>query len=478
MRKKIIAVLITIIFFGTGFLSVSAVEINLTKKINFYNLNERLVPIPGDMKGDQLQFDTGIENPREIYIPNIEPICVDDIIVSIIEKLDEELILEYLENLTSFGPRVTDTDACDRSGEYIYNEFIDMGLDTRFQYWDNDNDLHGYNIEATINGYDSSNDEVYIICAHYDSVKDSPGADDDGSGAAAVMAAAKLMSNYICKNTVKFVAFSGEEQGLVGSFYYVDEALNNNTNIAGVLNVDMIGYSVTEEDTKYLNVYQDTNNPLEWLTDYTINVSEKYNSFINLEIVPRGYSWGSDHYYFWQAGYNAIFYAESNFNDYYHSPEDTIENMNISYAVKNSKLIIATLAELAEITDLQAPIKPIITKGESNGKFGEEYKYSAVTTDPQNDEIYYLWDWGDNTDSDWIGPYESGIEYETSHSWEKRGNYIIKVKAKDSDGYESEWSDPLSVSMPKYEQTKTILQKLVLLLMKFEEKISYFKTNL
>ena len=155
MRKKIIAVLIAIIFFGTGFLSVSAVEINLTKKINFYNLNEPLVPIPGDMKGDQLPFDTGIENPREIYIPNVEPICVDDIIVSIIEKLDEELILEYLENLTSFGPRVTGTDACDRSGEYIYNEFIDMGLDTRYQYWENDNDLHGYNIEATINGYDS-----------------------------------------------------------------------------------------------------------------------------------------------------------------------------------------------------------------------------------------------------------------------------------------------------------------------------------
>ena len=260
--------------------------------------------------------------------------------------------------------------------------------------------------------------------------------------------------------------------------HYVQEALNNNTNIAGVLNVDMIGYSETEEDTKYLNVYQDTNNPFEWLTDYTINVSEEYYNFINLEIVPSGWTWGSDHYYFWEAGYSAIFYAESNFNRYYHSPEDTIENMNISYTVKNSKLIIATLAELAEITDLQAPIKPIITKGQSNGKFGEEYNYSALTTDPQNDEIYYLWDWGDNTDSDWIGPYESGIECEISNTWEKRGNYIIKVKAKDANGYESEWSDPLSVSMPKYEQTKTIMQKLLLLLMKFEEKISNLKTNL
>ena len=477
MRKKIIAVLIAIIFFGTGFLSVSAVDINLTKKINFYNLNEPLVSIPGDMKGNQLPFGSGFESPREIYISNVEQVCVDDNIVSLIEKLDEELILEFLENLTSFGPRVTGTEACDRSGEYIYNEFIHMGLDRRYQYWES-NDLHGYNIEATINGYDSTNDEVYIICAHYDSVPGSPGADDDGSGVAAVMAAAKLMSNYICKNTVKFVVFSGEEQGLFGSYYYVEEALNNDTNIAGVLNVDMIGYSVTEEDIKYLKVYQNINNPLEWLTDYTINVSEQYYNFINLEIVPSGWSGGSDHYYFWEAGYSAIFYAESNFNDYYHSPEDTIENMNISYTIKNSKLIIATLAGLAEITDLQAPIKPIITKGELDGKFGREYNYSALTTDPQNDEIYYFWDWGDDTDSGWIGPYESGIECEISNTWEKRGNYIIKVKAKDSNGYESEWSDPLSVSMPKYEQTKTILQKLVLILMKFEEKISNFKINL
>ena len=218
MKKKTIVVLITILFFSTGFLSVSAVEIDLTKKINFYNLNQPLVPIQGDMKGNQLPFGSGFKNPREIYIPNVEPICVDNNIVSLIEKLNEGVILEFLENLTSFGPRVTTTEACNKSGEYIYNEFVDMGLDTRYQYWEINN-KYGNNIEATINGYNNTNDEVYIICAHYDSVKDSPGADDDGSGVAVVMAAAKLISsNYICKNTVKFVAFSGEEQGLLGSY--------------------------------------------------------------------------------------------------------------------------------------------------------------------------------------------------------------------------------------------------------------------
>ncbi|MCJ7572561.1 MAG: hypothetical protein MUO82_11935 [Candidatus Thermoplasmatota archaeon] len=115
MKKKTIVVLITILFFSTGFLSVSAVEIDLTKKINFYNLNQPLVPIQGDMIGNQLPFGSGFKNPREIYIPNVEPTCVDNNIVSLIEKLNEEAILEFLENLTSFGPRVTTTEACNNS---------------------------------------------------------------------------------------------------------------------------------------------------------------------------------------------------------------------------------------------------------------------------------------------------------------------------------------------------------------------------
>src|SRR4030042_1280364 len=161
MTKKIIAVLIAIIFFSTSFLSVSAFEINLTKKINFYDVNEPLIPIPGDMKEEQLPFNSGFESPRKIYIPNVEPIRIDANIVSLIENLNEDVILEFLENLTSFGPRFTDTEACDKSGDYIYNEFIDMGLDARYHYWNNDNDLSGTNIEATINGYDDTIDEVY-----------------------------------------------------------------------------------------------------------------------------------------------------------------------------------------------------------------------------------------------------------------------------------------------------------------------------
>ena len=78
-----------------------------------------------------------------------------------------------------------------------------------------------------------------------------------------------------------------------------------------------------------------------------------------------------------------------------------------------------------------------------------EYTYTIVATDPEDDQIYYKISWGDETLSDWLGPYDSDTEVEVSYTWSKRGNYEIKVKAKDTKFAYSEWSDPLSISMPK-----------------------------
>ncbi len=59
-----------------------------------------------------------------------------------------------------------------------------------------------------------------------------------------------------------------------------------------------------------------------------------------------------------------------------------------------------------------------------------------------------MFDWGDTSNSGWIGPYNSGEIVNSSHSWTRKGNFNIKVKAKDIYGYQSDWSDPLSVTMP------------------------------
>ncbi len=95
------------------------------------------------------------------------------------------------------------------------------------------------------------------------------------------------------------------------------------------------------------------------------------------------------------------------------------------------------------------PEKPRRPEGKTRGKFWKEYQYSSSTIDLDDHNLYYLFDWGDGTDSGWIGPYSSGAMATASHKWSTAGTFEITVKAKDSYGAESEWSDPLPVKMPK-----------------------------
>jgi len=95
-----------------------------------------------------------------------------------------------------------------------------------------------------------------------------------------------------------------------------------------------------------------------------------------------------------------------------------------------------------------APLTPEKPSGETKGKVGKTYTYTAVTTDGDNDQLWYQFDWGDGSTSTWVGPYDSGATASASHTWTKKGSYGIKVKAKDSYGLESNWSQALSVTMP------------------------------
>ena len=126
------------------------------------------------------------------------------------------------------------------------------------------------------------------------------------------------------------------------------------------------------------------------------------------------------------------------------------------------------------------PYKPSIPHGQISGSTDTEYSYTAGTTDPNEDRITYLFDWGDGTDSGWTKFVISGETISKSHKWNSEGNYDVRVKAKDTNGAESEWSDSLSVSMPKnkavynpfldllnnylnrYPILKTLLKKLIL----------------
>jgi len=97
------------------------------------------------------------------------------------------------------------------------------------------------------------------------------------------------------------------------------------------------------------------------------------------------------------------------------------------------------------------PNTPDTPSGPNKGLINNMYSYITRTTDREGDDVYYWFDWGDGSNSGWVGPYNSGSDVSLSHAWVKKGIYNIIVKAKDESGIESQWSTPFSVVIG-YEQ--------------------------
>jgi hypothetical protein len=94
-----------------------------------------------------------------------------------------------------------------------------------------------------------------------------------------------------------------------------------------------------------------------------------------------------------------------------------------------------------------APLKPETPTGPASGKVNVALTFSTKSTDPDGDDLYYCWSWGDGT-IDWFGPYNSDTTCEVQHTWAVKDNYNIRAKAKDIYGKESPWSDPLPIAIP------------------------------
>ncbi|KAA0005256.1 MAG: hypothetical protein FE039_02025 [Thermoplasmata archaeon] len=103
---------------------------------------------------------------------------------------------------------------------------------------------------------------------------------------------------------------------------------------------------------------------------------------------------------------------------------------------------------LITISESHPPTPPVIT-GSTTGKTKKEYEYTFKSTDLDGDQIYYYIDWDDGNVENWIGPYNSGENVKITHKWNKKGNYVIKALAKDTNGLVSSWG-MLSVKMPRY----------------------------
>lgn len=207
------------------------------------------------------------------------------------------------------------------------------------------------NVVATQSGT-AKPDKLIVIGGHYDSISDdpyndAPGADDNASGTAAVLEVARILANYATEYTIKYICFSGEEQGLWGSWAYAEDAYVQGLDIICMLNFDMIAYC---DDANYdLNVITDYAS--EELADLYIDAADNYTDLITYKQVNPS-SGGSDHFPFWQFGYPAIFAIEragSFWNPYYHSTGDLLATLTMPFETEVVKAGVASLLFLSGV---------------------------------------------------------------------------------------------------------------------------------
>jgi len=172
--------------------------------------------------------------------------------------------------------------------------------------------------------------------------------------------------------------------------------------------------------------------------------------------------------YIWNTGHRIrVVVSSSNYPRFLANPNtrDSI-NKNSTYNIANNTLYLDSghpsciiLPEIEQGPFSNPPAKPSRPSGLKRIKVDKLYKYTSSATDPDDDQIYILFDWDDGTSSGWLGPYNSGQKVSAYHKWNEPGSFEIRVKAKDINGSQSEWSDPLSVTMSRNRAITTPFQK-------------------
>ena len=281
-------------------------------------------------------------------------------ITNMVASVSRADLSSYIQDLQNFQTRRTTTSNCEAAGTYIYNYFAAQGFAPEY-------DIFGFtyqgtqgtarNIVATIPGR-TAPEQVVIVGAHYDSTSNqplvlAPGADDDASGTAAVMEIARIMRDQPFDCSVRFICFSAEEIGLIGSRHYAQTAAAAGESIVGMIQLDMIAYaSRVGEDLDVIS-----NTPSSWLADLFLYAATTYTTLPATKWIQPS-AVGSDHSPFWDQGFSAILAIESYplVNPYYHKVTDTIATLDLDFETSVAKAALATAAALAQpVGSLLAP---------------------------------------------------------------------------------------------------------------------------
>ena len=277
----------------------------------------------------------------------------------ILNQVDIGVAYEYLRDLTgeqaaiiegqpyTIITRHTDSgEPVEKATQYVAEHLDALGLAVELHTWQ---DGRPPNVIAEIPG-ETHPEEIFIICAHLDDMPGggvAPGADDNASGVAAVLVAADVLSRYRWDSTLRFALWTGEEQGVLGSIAYAERAYNVGEEIAGVLNLDMIGYN-SKGSSPDIDLHACRNVAYSLSYAYLfVNVIDAYG----LDLVPQVFGYCveySDHASFWMYDYPAILGIEDDddFNPYYHTIQDTILKMDKTYYGDFVRAAVGTFAHM------------------------------------------------------------------------------------------------------------------------------------
>ena len=363
-------------------------------------------------------------------------------LLEMIKQVNETTLSQHIQTIQAFGPHPTGSSALNLVKGYLYQQFYEYGLSVELHPWTY-RFRSGDNIEATLPGSGTS-DGIVIICAHYDSVAVSPGADDDGSGVASVLTIAEIMSKTSFNSTIKFVLFSGEEQGLYGSHKYAEQAYENQDYITGVLCLDGVGYADNYDSGHIVKNFADESS--DWIFDISTSITHEYSEYVNLQIQRFPNERISDHHSFYELGFQTSYFLEYSLNPYYHTSEDTIDKMNISYLTKICRLALGTVAGMASLDrTIQNEEMTISMKGSffsfpaqlkigvTNTKYPRDTANLSIVIEMKNFFTSEYIEGPYNTTSYWVFEKEIETYWEfvlASHSYKKCEPITLEVTIK------------------------------------------------
>jgi len=242
---------------------------------------------------------------------------------------------------------VTVRDGYARAAAFIEQSFRDSGYATSRQTYVVDG-VDCSNIVAEVKG---TSDEVVVVGAHYDTVDDSPGADDNGSGVAALLALARHFAKATPKRTIRFIAFANEEPPYfttdrMGSFIAARTATGRGDRIVAMLSLETIGYFNEAPHSQAYpamleRVFPSTGNFIAFVSNtssgallrHCVDVFRKHATIPSEgaalpEAIP-GIAW-SDQWSYWRHGVPAVMVTDTALfrNPNYHTPHDTPETLD------------------------------------------------------------------------------------------------------------------------------------------------------